>query len=199
MNKKDKKIIYIFLILILLLSLILLFKILKSEKELNNLRNQVYKEYEDISKIETLDTTSTDSNSNSNIQDSTIITIGKLDIPKINLSYPIINICSDVNLKIAPCRVSGSYPNTIGNLSIAGHNNWNKSFFSNLDKLQKDDLVYFTDVSGRKLEYKVYDKYEVDENDLSCLSQDTDNKIELTLITCIKNKKDKRLIIKCRN
>lgn len=196
MNKKDKKIIYILLIIIILFSLVLLFKIMKSEKQIKELRNKVYEEY---NKIPETDNTNITDNSDTTLQEQTTITIGKLEIPKINISYPIINICSDINLEVAPCRIAGPYPNTPGNLVIAGHNNWNKAFFSNLYKLKKDDLVYFTDISGRKLKYKIYDKYEVDENDLSCLEQDTNEQTEITLLTCVKYKKKKRLIIKCRS
>ena len=200
MNKKDKKIICILLIIIILFSLVLLFKITKSEKQIKELRNKVYEEYNKISEIEiNTDLSNTIDSSDTIHQKQTAITIGKLEIPKIGISYPIINICSDINLEVAPCRIAGPYPNKPGNLVIAGHNNWNKAFFSNLYKLKKDDLVYFTDISGRKLKYKIYDKYEVDENDLSCLEQDTNEQTEITLLTCVKYKKKKRLIIKCRN
>jgi len=45
--------------------------------------------------------------------------------------------------------------------------------------------------------YKVYDKYIVDETDMNCISQETNGKIELTLITCEKDN-TKRLVVKCR-
>ena len=45
--------------------------------------------------------------------------------------------------------------------------------------------------------YKVYDKYIIDERDMKCTSQETDGKIELTLITC-DNDNTKRLVVKCR-
>lgn len=45
--------------------------------------------------------------------------------------------------------------------------------------------------------YKVYDIYIVDETDMSCISQQTNGKIELTLITC-DNDNTKRLVVKCR-
>ena len=53
------------------------------------------------------------------------------------------------------------------------------------------------DNRGKSLSYKVYDKYEVQETDLSCTSQETDGRTEVTLITCTKNKK-KRLVVKAR-
>ena len=45
--------------------------------------------------------------------------------------------------------------------------------------------------------YKVYDIYIVDETDMSCTNQETNGKIELTLITCDNDNK-KRLVVKCR-
>lgn len=47
------------------------------------------------------------------------------------------------------------------------------------------------------LTYKVYDIFEIKQNDFSCLNQNTNGNIELTLITCIKYQKSKRLIVKC--
>ncbi len=51
--------------------------------------------------------------------------------------------------------------------------------------------------NGNAQMYKVYDIYIVDETDMSCTSQETNGKIELTLITCDNDNK-KRLVVKCR-
>lgn len=48
---------------------------------------------------------------------------------------------------------------------------------------------------GNKLDYKIYDSFETDYNNLSCTSQDTNGKKEITLITC-NNIKNKRRVIK---
>ena len=60
--------------------------------------------------------------------------------------------CYEENLNIAPIKFIGPEPNTIGNFVIAGHNNWNKSFFSNLNKLKEDDFEllenYYTEVGN---------------------------------------------------
>ena len=45
-----------------------------------------------------------------------------IEIPSIDLHYPIISEISEDNLKIAPCKFYGSMPNEIGNLCIAAHN-----------------------------------------------------------------------------
>ena len=52
-------------------------------------------------------------------------------------------------------------------------------------------------MSGRKLEYEVYDKYVVYPEDVACTSQITNGLKEITLITCTNAGKE-RLIVKCR-
>ena len=59
--------------------------------------------------------------------------IGLIDIPKINVSYPILSNSSENLLKISVCRFSGPLPNRIGNLCIAGHNYNNTLMFSKLN------------------------------------------------------------------
>ena len=54
-----------------------------------------------------------------------------------------------------------------------------------------------TDLSGRKLKYKIYNKYVVDPTDVSCTSQKTDGKKEVTLITCTDDSKQ-RVVIKAK-
>lgn len=198
-----------FLLLIISIgSIILFYKIEKTVAYDPKIYEQVYNEYEQIKSIST--STENASSVSSSIPNKKItyisknesssnryITIATINIPKIDISYPVINDYSEENLNISPTKFVGPEPNTVGNFVVVGHNNWNKTFFSNLHKLEKDDVVELTDTSGKKLTYKVYDKYEVSQNDFSCLNQDTNGKIELTLLTCIKNQKNKRLIIKC--
>ena len=84
-----------------------------------------------------------------------------------------------------------------GNLVIVGHNYKNGQFFGNLKKLEKWDNIFLVSSKGSSEMYKVYEKYIVDETDMRCTSQETNGKIELTLITC-DNDNTKRLIVKCR-
>ena len=74
--------------------------------------------------------------------------------------------------------------------------------FSRLDELKNGDIVELKDLSGKIIEYRVYDKYIVNSTDTSCTSQRTkDGKKlgfrEITLITCA-NYGTQRLIVKCR-
>lgn len=80
---------------------------------------------------------------------------------------------------------------------IVGHNYKNGQFFGNLKKLTIGDNIFLLSSKGNAQMYKVYDIYIVDETDLSCTSQETNGKIELTLITCDNDNK-KRLVVKCR-
>lgn len=78
-----------------------------------------------------------------------------------------------------------------------GHNYKNGKFFGNLKKMEKGDNIFLLSSKGNEQKYKVYDIYIVDETDMSCTSQETNGKIELTLITCDNDNK-KRLVVKCR-
>ncbi len=122
--------------------------------------------------------------------------IGAIDIPKINISYPIIENTTNKLLKISVCRFAGPLPNRIGNLCIAGHNYKNNTFFSNLYKLNIGDSIYITDLNNTRLEYLIYDKFIVKANNLEC-SKNSD-KIEITIITCNTANNSERLVIKAK-
>ena len=121
--------------------------------------------------------------------------IGNINIPKINVDYPIIYTSNTEFLKLSPCKFYGVNPNEYGNFCVAGHNYNNSMFFSNLKKLDINDSIFITDSSNRTLEYVVYNKLEVSENDTSILQPNNSFVRELTLITCT-NRNNNRLIIK---
>lgn len=123
--------------------------------------------------------------------------IGIIKIAKINLNYPIISETNDDLLKISLCRFAGPNPNEYGNLCIAGHNYVDNKFFSNLSKLKNKDIVEIYDLYGKKINYEVFDKYEVNANDLSCTKQDNDKERIITLLTC-NNVNGKRTVIKAK-
>lgn len=80
---------------------------------------------------------------------------------------------------------------------IVGHNYKNGKFFGNLKKLTIGDNIFLLSSKGNAQVYKVYDTYIVDETDMSCISQETNGEIELTLITCADDN-TKRLVVKCK-
>ena len=85
-------------------------------------------------------------------------------------------------------------PNEVGNLCIAGHNYIDNTFFAKISSLIKGDSIYIYDLSGNYLEYFVEKKYEVESSDTSILSQDTNGKKKLTLMTC-NSLKGSRIVI----
>ena len=133
---------------------------------------------------------------NSN-KDITFSVIGIIEIPKIDIQYPILSDTNDELLKIAPCRFYGPYPNKVGNLCIAAHNYDNGTFFSDLYKLSLGDCINIYDSNGKKIVYYVYDKFEIIKSDTSCTNQNTNEKKEITLVTC-NNINKNRLVIKAK-
>lgn len=121
-------------------------------------------------------------------------TIGVINIPSINVNYPILSTYTDELLKIAPCRFHGPNPNEVGNLCIAGHNYKNSKFFSKVPNLKLGDKIEITDLSGRMLTYTVYDKFIVNPDELECTSQLTNGNKEITLITCTNDNKQRHII-----
>lgn len=123
--------------------------------------------------------------------------IGMIRISKINLNYPILSESSKELLKISVCRFAGPMPNETGNLCIAGHNYVDNKFFSRLNELEKKDTIELYDLTGQKIIYSVYDKYEVTPDDLSCTDQNVGDTKILTLLTC-NNVNGKRTVIKTK-
>ena len=124
-------------------------------------------------------------------------TIGVINIPKINVNYPILSETSDELLKIAPCKFWGPNPNQKGNLCIVAHNYRNSKFFSKIPTLENGDYIEITDLSGRTITYEVFDKYTITPDDLECTSQLVGNEKHVTLITCTNDSKH-RWVIKAK-
>ena len=123
--------------------------------------------------------------------------IGRIVIPKISVDYVILDHTTDELLKVAPCKFHGSNPNEVGNLCIAGHNYRNKRFFSKVPTLVVGDIVQITDLSGRTIDYEVYDVHTVDPENRDDTTQKTGGRKEVTLITCTNDSKQ-RVIVKCK-
>lgn len=128
--------------------------------------------------------------------------VGTLNIPSLNIEYPILSETSTKLLKVSLTKYWGANPNEVGNMVVVGHNYKNNKFFSNLSKIQHGEIVKIRDLSGKTLDYKVYDTYVIDPYDNSCTSQLTDGKTEITLITCHyengSNHATKRFVVKAR-
>ena len=120
-----------------------------------------------------------------------------LIIPCIDLRYPVLSETSDELLKISLNKYWGNGPNQVGNYCIVGHNYANGKMFGKLWRMEIGDTAILRDMSGNEVTYEVYDKYIVDPTDVSCTSQLTNGKREMTLITC-SNYGTQRRILKCR-
>lgn len=158
----------------------------------------------DLNAILDGNTTSTNTNTSTSGSSSGTTTkykgydvIGTIEIPKTNIKYPIIkqDDVSINSLNVAICNLYGELNQLGGNAVLVGHNYRNGTFFSNNKKLEKDDKIYITDSTGKKVTYVIYKKYETSTGDFDYATREVDeNKREISLSTCTDDSK-KRLII----
>lgn len=121
----------------------------------------------------------------------------KLEIPAIELETYVLQKYSKQALNISVTKFWGANANQVGNYCIAGHNFQNKNMFYHIKKLNIGDRFFISDNNVGKVEYEIYNIYQVIPEDVSCLSQDTKGKREATLITCT-NDSEKRIIVKAK-
>ncbi len=103
--------------------------------------------------------------------------IGMLEIPKIGLRLPVISEWSYPNLKIAPCRYSGSV--YLDDMVIAGHNY--TAHFRALEELSAGDGIIFTDTDGNVFSYSVAAKEVLTP---TAIEEMTSGEWDFTLFTC---------------
>ncbi|HHY81744.1 MAG TPA: class D sortase [Clostridiales bacterium] len=110
--------------------------------------------------------------------------IGKLEIPKIKLSIPILEGASKTNLKVGAGHITGtSEIGSIGNAAVAAHRSHKYGrMFNRLDELEIGDKIKVTTKDGT-FEYTVYKKHVVEPDDTSVLNRSKEDRV-LTLITC---------------
>lgn len=110
--------------------------------------------------------------------------IGILKIPKIDLEVAIKRGVTNETLKDAVGHFENTpMPYENGNFSIAGHRSYTSNrFFSNLDKIEIGDEIT---VLCENINYRyIVDSIEVVTPDKVEVVDSTDNKREITLITC---------------
>lgn len=110
--------------------------------------------------------------------------VGKIEIPKINVSYPILGKTTTTSIEVAVSVLYGPGPNKVGNTVIVGHNYKNGTFFSNNKRLEAGDEIYITDTDGNRLKYIIYDKQLLAPEDFDYAARDTQGKREISLSTC---------------
>ena len=203
MKINNKKLVFykILLILLLILAIVVIVLIVKKHSE-----RQIYEEknQEIVQKFKETMMAQNQTESLNEVSenfDEPIIefegyrVIGIIKIPKIDLEYPILEETTKATMKISISRYWGKEINSFGNVSLAGHNNYDGTMFGKNKKLEIGDTIELTDLSNNTIEYEIYDIFSTDPNDVTIL-QTTDSKIrEVTLITCT-NGRAERLIIK---
>lgn len=115
--------------------------------------------------------------------------VGYITIPVLELELPIRSELDTEGLKLAPCRMTGSYKSN--DLVIAGHDY--TQHFGKLSLLKTDDFVQFTDMDGIDTVYTVTEieilgEYQVEEM--------VSGEWDLTLFTCTYSGKE-RLTVRC--
>lgn len=123
--------------------------------------------------------------------------VGIIEIPKINIKYPILNETTEESMLVSVTKFWGPDINMIGNVTIVGHNNFSGTMFGKTKKLEEGDLIKLTDLHNETLEYKIFKKYKIDPNDVTCVESIEKGTKEVTLITCTNGHKE-RLVIKAR-
>lgn len=123
--------------------------------------------------------------------------VGTIEIPAIDLNYPILEKVNKSSLETSVAFLYGAGINQVGNSVIVGHNYRNGVFFSNNKRLNIGDTIYITDNLKNRLTYKIYDKFETTPEDASFYSRDTGGVPEVTLSTC-NDDSSARLIIFAR-
>lgn len=115
--------------------------------------------------------------------------LGVIEIPKIDIVYPIITYVSATSLDLSITHFSGAKLNESGNTVLAGHRAFGRLspfnlFFTNTDKLVVGDTIYITDKMRQRQAYRVTGYKIVEPSDTSILDQPTDGAKNLTLISC---------------
>lgn len=189
-----KKVINVILTLLIIAAIVVIglivYNYVVSEKNDNNLA-------EVVTEIEQQFSNNTNITEPVNVQYNGFDVVGIIEIPSINIKYPIINKTNDTTMKYSITKFSGGEINSIGNFTVAGHNNLNGTMFGKVKRLKIGDQIKLTDLYNNTVTYEIFDIYSVDPNDVSCLDSVEENTREVTLITCT-NGHLKRLITKAR-
>ena len=122
--------------------------------------------------------------------------VGTIQIPAINLKYPILNKNTPQALKTSVVLLYTSNGlNEVGNSVIIGHNYRNGTMFSNVKKLSNGDTIYITDMQGRKGKYTIYNMYRASGSDGAYITRNTQGKREISLSTCTDDSKARTIVL----
>lgn len=193
-HKIYKAIFTILLIIAIVLLVCIIYKY--GNRQLNENKNK-----EILELMAKTDSEENNTNENAKIKMQGYEVIGKIKIDKIGIEYPIVSIETSnpeetkAPMKIAIVKYWGGNVNDFGNLSIAGHNNYDGTMFGKTKNLEVGDSIELTDLNKHTISYQIYRKFVTDPNDISILKTEDNSIREVTLITCTNGNKE-RLILK---
>ncbi len=122
---------------------------------------------------------------------------GIIEIPKINIKYPIIDHTNEETMKVSITKFWGPQANEIGNYTVAGHNNKDGTMFGKTKYLQIGDKIRLTNLRNETIEYEIFKIYSIEPDDVGCVESVQSGTREITLITCTNGHKN-RLVTKAR-
>ena len=214
MQTKDRKnkLIFIMFATILCIIIFIVTKQWIAEKETKNGNEQPQISFVSTENVNTrnrmqeentiLDDENTTQDTSFNQSEDSILTtykgypvIAKLEIPKIDLETYVISEYNNQALGVSVTKFYGGNPNEVGNFCIAGHNYITNNMFHDLKKLSVGDTFTLIDNNAHEGIYKIYLVETVEPDETQCLSQKTNGRIEVTLITCTTDS-SKRIIVK---
>lgn len=121
--------------------------------------------------------------------------LGIIEIPKLELKYPIIRYEKPASLDVSITKYSGPALNRVGNIVLAGHRStYRNIFFTKTDSLELNDKIIVTDEKLNQRTYTVSETKIVHSSDTSILAQDVST-YYLTLISCTYDAKDRHVVI----
>ena len=167
----------------------------ENEKEMTNIVEQIKSTDLELPNNNVIDIET--NNTEAEIEIDGYKVLGIIRIPKIDLEYPILNETNKISMKKSITKFWGPNLNTVGNLTLAGHNNKDGTMFGKVKKLNIGDIIEIEDLYKNTVKYEIFDMYVIEPNDVSCVESVDANTKEVTLITCTNGNKN-RLITKAR-
>ena len=152
----------------------------ESKKVLEEFEQQQDNNEEDNENLQDNASEENDTKENTKIKMYGYEVIGTIKIPKIGIEYPILSIETSnpektkEPLKFSVVRYWGGEVNQLGNLSIAGHNNYDGTMFGKTKKLEVGDNVELKDLNNQTITYQIYHKFVTNPNDISVLKTEND-------------------------
>lgn len=119
---------------------------------------------------------------------------GRIEIPAIKIKYPVLTVATNKSMQVSVGIVYGPGLNKPGNTTIMGHNYRNGTLFSKNDKLKNGDEIFITDLTGKRVRYVIYNKYNTSSTDFDYATRDTKGATEITLESCTNDSKARIII-----